>query len=713
MIQRLCPSLARPAQAAVLTLALGSLLGCSAAPTTTNPGTNPGENGSLLQNNLSVAAAALAAGQPEVARRQYLALAERFRESPEPFLGLGRIAFGSGNHGDAERHFLRAATLARDVPPLRAQALLGAGRAALTLGRTGPARQHLAEALDLGRDLPLAPWIANAAAVAAAMDGDHDTAETSLTEALRLSAGHPVIAANLVRTLVSAGRRHDAARLFARHQPSYWLDGDARELSRLIERAEGDPRGPAWVRNAAPGLVLRVSDFSGPATPGESAALPLRPDLALRLAAHTAPAKPEPVPVPAAQPAAAGRTPPSGTDSREELTVSLGASVRLDLQGDAASVLVASPTIADVQLLSPRALYIIGKSIGHTAVTVVGTDGWVENRHVLVGLDLGELRSTLNGDPALRRVEVRHVANGVALSGEVATAALAQRAVLLAGASLPKNTFIDNGIRVDGPHQVNLEVQIAEVQRSVAEDLGLNWEVFGRSKSNVLGFQIGRDLELENGAIALANVDGQPSPGLYLGRRTANFSIETMIDALAQAGLANVLARPNVTAVSGESASFFSGGEYPLPTGFDDGVIIFEYKKYGVLLDFVPTVIDSGRIALHVRPEVSEPSLNQSVQIVGVSIPVINVRRAETTVEVANGESIVIAGLFRNSSNAREAGVPFLKDLPGLGTLFAHRSTRSEELELVVIVTARLVQPGQPADPAPAPARRRTKGYYY
>ena len=186
-----------------------------------------------------------------------------------------------------------------------------------------------------------------------------------------------------------------------------------------------------------------------------------------------------------------------------------------------------------------------------------------------------------------------------------------------------------------------------------------------------------------------------------------------MIDALAQAGLANVLARPSVTALSGESASFFSGGEYPLPTGFDDGVIIFEYKKYGILLDFVPTVIDSGRISLHVRPEVSEPSLNQSVQVVGVSIPVINVRRAETTVEVANGESIVIAGLFRNSSNTREAGVPFLKDLPGLGTMFTHRSSRAEELELVVIVTARLAQPGQAAEESPAPGRKRANGYHY
>ena len=189
-----------------------------------------------------------------------------------------------------------------------------------------------------------------------------------------------------------------------------------------------------------------------------------------------------------------------------------------------------------------------------------------------------------------------------------------------------------------------------------------------------------------------------------------------MIDALATAGLANVLARPNVTAVSGESAAFFSGGEYPVPSGFEDGVIIFEYKKYGVLLDFVPSVIDADRIVLTVRPEVSEPSLNQSVKAAGVDIPVINVRRAETTVEVGNGESIVIAGLFRNASNTVESGVTGLKDMPLLGKLFGRTSVRSNELELIVIVTARLVQSGRTperSDAAPASASRRSGSYHY
>ena len=141
-----------------------------------------------------------------------------------------------------------------------------------------------------------------------------------------------------------------------------------------------------------------------------------------------------------------------------------------------------------------------------------------------------------------------------------------------------------------------------------------------------------------------------------------------------------MLARPNITAVSGETASFFSGGEYPLPSGIKDGLITFDYKKYGVLLDFVPTVINSKRIALTVRPEVSQRVGTDSLKILDAEIPVIDVRRAETTIEVGNGESIVIAGLYRNQSDSTEAGVPGLKDIPKLGLLFGTRTSRSNSI---------------------------------
>ena len=422
------------------------------------------------------------------------------------------------------------------------------------------------------------------------------------------------------------------------------------------------------------------------------------------------------------------------------LTLTLGQSRRLNIGYEATAVSVASPEVADVQLLTPNVLYVIGRGVGRTSIAVLTGDRWSEERLVSVELDLDPLRAALVDASNLGAVRARPFARGIALGGEVASAEAADRTLRLAAATLPDGVPIVNELRIADPQQVNLEVQIAEVNRSVTEDLGVNWEAFRIRGNQVFGVRIGR---LATAPVAViptdpatnsivgrqlqqiadpftfppAIVSGRLSPSVSAGWQTGSNRVRAMVDALATAGLANVLARPNMTAVSGESASFFSGGEFPLPTGFDDGVLVFEYKKYGVLLDFVPTVVASDRIVLTVRPEVSEPSLSQSVAVaVGVEVPVINVRRAETTVEVGDGESIVIAGLFRNRSNTVESGVPGLKDVPLLGALFGSTSTRSDELELIVIVTARLVHPNavlRADDPPGDATSRRSGGYHY
>ena len=755
----------------------------------------------MLESSLSVAAAALAAGQPEVARRLYLSLAERFEDAPEPVLGLAYIAFHRGDLPAAEKQFLDAAARAREAPSTRAEALLGAGRAALARSRVRAARKHFERARKDAQDTPSAPWIANGLAVVAAVESDHRRAESEYAEALRLSPGDPRITANLVRTLVEAQRIEDAARAHAGHPFSFWADDDGRTLLGLIEEAHRERRrrgavageetrpggaldpfciehdgdrsslhdpGGALVASAhafAPGLALRLSAFGPPAARagdgvgsfGEGAS-PAGSGLVLRLAEWAGPraplqvvscertaSGPLPFSMPAEEsdaqraglvwPAAAGDLEPQWSPESESvaeevldhsspttLTLSLGQSRRLRLAHRATSVVVAAPEIADVQLSSPNMLHILGRGVGRTSVSVLNDD-WVEEQMVLVVVDLEPLRSVLADEPDFEGVQVRQLARGVALRGEVASAEVADRAMRLAATTLPDETPFQNDLRITTSQQVNLEVQIAEVNRSVTEDLGINWESFGVKNAERFGFRIGR--VMPSGEGEGFGLDAFP-PTLIAGRDTASSvffgskgplgQFRAMIDALATAGLANVLARPNVTAVSGEAASFFSGGEYPLPTGFEDGVIIFEYKKYGVLLDFVPTVVDANRIVLTVRPEVSEPSLNQSVQIVGVDIPVINVRRAETTVEVGDGESIVIAGLFRNASNTLETGVTGLKDMPVLGTLFGKTSIRSDELELIVIVTARLVHArtdSQDTSAPPPPASRRINGYHY
>ena len=772
-------SLAHRLRAAGAGVFLASLAACANWPSQKD---TP-DTGELLRNSLPVAAAALAAGQLDVARRLYLSLAERFDNAPEPFLGLGYIAFQDRDFTAAEKYFLQAAERASDTPAIQAEALLGAGRTALVLGRTRAAKRHFRSAQATGPTTPSAAWIANGLAVTAALDADYEPAEAYYTEALRRSSGHPRIAANFVRMLIAAGRIDDAARAYAEHPPSYWTDDDASTLSRLIEESRREHRILAL---ASPRAVTPGTKLEGP----DVAPSPrlLDPSLALRLyapGASPAPLNaharlsagisppdrldlmlhldrwPDPRPAPTAaddtapKPAAAASSEaspslPAGSSSLSTaasgaaqshpllepeapavamldhsppttLTLTLGQSRRLHLDHDATTVLIASPEVADVQLLAPNVLYVIGKGVGRTSVAVLDDNEWIEERVVSVVLDLEPLRTILAGEPDLGDVRARRLSRGMALTGEVASAASADRAFRLARGALPEDVPIENELRVAAPQQVNLEVQIAEVHRSVTEDLGVNWESFGIDDSSRFGFRIGRpfpgagDAPPGLGGFPPAVIDGNPASSIFLGSQGPRGQFRLMIDALATAGLANVLARPNITAISGESASFFSGGEFPLPTGFDDGVLIFSYKKYGVLLDFLPTVVDTGRIVLTVRPEVSEPSRTDAVTVIpGVTVPVINVRRAETTVEVGDGESIVIAGLFRNRSNSVESGLPGLKDVPLLGLLFGRTSVRSEELELIVVVTARLVQANPASDDTSAPpATLQTNGYHY
>ena len=889
-------------RAAVAAALLASVAACSGfSERSEAPGTEES-----LRSNLSVASAALAAGQPEVARRLYRSLAERYEDAPEPVLGLGNIALQAQDPGEAHDRFLEAAALAQDRPATRAEALLGAGRAKLAQGDTQAARKLLLQARALARDSSSEVWIENGLAVAAVLDGDYAKAEAHYARALSRPSPRPRITANFVRMLIASGRIDEAARVYAAHEPSYWTDGDRPALQSLIEQGRGQHADPPLAGGPDPRLLLRwpagasLPEFLSGGTNGAVRIVLAGPMvLALRLDGEPGPwrfpASEATVPVSGSSAAhsadgdsagpSASLAPasPSIPDPRldevalrdampaETWSVLLGRSRQWRLNSAAKAVAAASPEIADVQLLAPDVLYVIGKRPGATSVSVLGDNGVVEKRDVSVVLDVQPLRALLAGEPELNGVSVYALDRGVALTGEVDTAAAADRALGLAvasfpeqipvqnnlrvgldlqslralmveesglhgvrvqrvargvaltgevgaaeaaerahrlavaslpedmlvennlrvvpdveplrtllandpelsgvsvqalargvalggevgspaaadlalrfaAASLPEQTLVENNMSIAGPQQVNLEVQIAEVQRSVAEDFGFNWEVFGHSNDPLgFGFRIGRpvpdgyalagperifgpnpvlppnagvdDQGTVNTGVPETTVEGQLSPTLILQRAWDNVGVTGMIDALSRAGLANVLARPNITAISGETASFFSGGEYPLPTGFDDGVIVFEYKKYGVLLDFIPTVIDKSRIQLTVRPEVSEPSQNQSVQVVaGVNVPVMNVRRAETTVEMGDGESIVIAGLFRNAWNEVESGVPFLKDLPLLGRAFGHTSTRSAELELIVTVTARLTQAAQVPDFSNEPVTSGRAGNYY
>ena len=405
------------------------------------------------------------------------------------------------------------------------------------------------------------------------------------------------------------------------------------------------------------------------------------------------------------------------TEAPPLLSIPISQSRLFRLDVPVASVFVANPAIADVQLVSSGALFVLGKAVGRTSVAALDADSkLVAEWTIATIIDVEPVRAALEEVEALKSVSVRQLNRGVELSGTVASVAEADLALRLTTTALPEEIPVQNRITVSGAQQINLEVQIAEVQRNVSETLGINWEVVPNLDGDSLaGFRVGRlFFDDATGRFIAAALPGGQAAAAFGAGIAGRTTVAGLIDALATAGLATVLARPNVTAISGETASFFSGGEYPLPAGFEDGAIIFEYKKYGVLLDFVPTIVDSGRIVLTVRPEVSQRSETDSLRVTGIDIPVINVRRAETTVEVGDGESIVIAGLYRDQSEAVETGVPVLKDIPLLNLLFGTRTVRSNATELIVVVTARLTA----AAPVSPPADRRTpgrrlRGYHY
>jgi len=404
------------------------------------------------------------------------------------------------------------------------------------------------------------------------------------------------------------------------------------------------------------------------------------------------------------------------------LAIDAGQSRMIRLPQPAATVSLTDPAIADVQVVSSDVLLVDGKVAGRTSLVVLGSEGDLVGRWTLVvTVELESVRGAFSEDAELREVKVRPWRQGVELSGVVASTDTVARALQVARASLPEKSVVINRLSIANPQQVNLEVQIAEVQRSVSESLGINWQAMSTHGDGVFGMRVGQLLPVSPGDLANnfpgASFQGGQASSLFgsYTTPTASASVRGLIDALATAGLATVLARPNVTAVSGQTASFFSGGEYPLPSGFNEGQVEFDYKRYGVLLDFVPTVINGDRISLTVRPEVSQRVATESLRILDTEIPVIDVRRAETTIEVGNGESIVIAGLYRNQSDTSEAGLPGLKDVPALGLLFGARTVRSNSTELIVVVTARLISSThrEVKDTAGQMSDRRVQGYHY
>ena len=388
---------------------------------------------------------------------------------------------------------------------------------------------------------------------------------------------------------------------------------------------------------------------------------------------------------------------PGFAQQNRSVVIEAGMGRVISLGAPAASVFAADPKVIEIRPASATSLFVFGIAPGRTTMAALSASGapiaqWdVTVRPSAFGAN--EARGAIGRAMPGNAVTTEVRPNGFALTGEVATPGEAERAARLARSFLAEKGVLENRLNVASPIQVNLRVRIVEMSRTLTRELGINWQVLGSiGRFGAVGFAT------SNGLAALTT-----SAARLTGRYTQGTTdINKTIDALSNDQLIRLLAEPNLTTMSGEPASFLVGGEFPIPIAQANNTISLEFKQYGVSLAFVPTVTSGDRIVLHVRPEVSELTNNGAVQSsIGnnsISIPALTVRRAETTVELGSGQSFAIAGLLQENHTLSANTIPFLGDIPIIGSLFRSDSFQEGKTELVIVVTPYVVRPV--SDPA-------------
>jgi pilus assembly protein CpaC len=390
-----------------------------------------------------------------------------------------------------------------------------------------------------------------------------------------------------------------------------------------------------------------------------------------------------------------------------QLDVEIGKGRLIRLDSPAASVFIADPRIADVNVKSPTLVYVMGKEPGSTTLYAVNEhDAVLANMDINVHYDENQLKQDLRRLLPGTEIGISTANNALVLSGVVGSAADGESAKAIAARFAPDQDHIVNAMQVDAPNQVNLRVRVAEVSRDIIKQLGFNWGSSAGVGRNFL-FGLGTGTGISTGSasgIAKSLTPGTtgfnallpPTGGvdnLLASYASRQLDLNVLIDALDSEGLVNVLAEPNLTAVSGQPASFLAGGEFPIPVPQGLSSTTIQYKNFGVSLSMVATITDGGRINLVVKPEVSELSTEGEVELNGFTVPSLTTRRTETTVDLASGQSFAIAGLLQNNVTHTLQKFPGLGNLPVLGALFRSDKFERNETELVIIVTPYLVRP--------------------
>ena len=391
-----------------------------------------------------------------------------------------------------------------------------------------------------------------------------------------------------------------------------------------------------------------------------------------------------------------------------EIVLSIGRGELVNVPGNMADVFVADDNVADVQVKSQRQLYVFGKAGGETTIYASNNAGdivWSAN--VRVGSNIGSIDQLLALAMPEANISVATMgSNVILLTGTVAAPEDAEEAQRLVEAFVGTESNVISRLRMATPLQVNLQVRIAEVSRSFVRAIGVNLASVDRSSGFKFGIGQGRGAFAQitpGGPVAVGgNLEGQGynivdqiTPGTTLSGfgRFLGLDIASALDLAENEGLVTTLSQPNLTALSGETAEFLAGGEFPIPLSQGLGTTTIEYKNYGVSLAYTPTVLANGRISMRVRPEVSELSSQGAVVFEGFQIPALVTRRAETTVELGSGQSFMIAGLLSNNATNTIDKAPGLGNIPILGNLFRSTTYRKGETELVIVVTPYLVKP--------------------
>ncbi len=342
-------------------------------------------------------------------------------------------------------------------------------------------------------------------------------------------------------------------------------------------------------------------------------------------------------------------------------------------------VRVAESSIADVVILTNRSFLVTGKTRGKTSVMIYDNNKrLMDVVNVEVNLDIQGLKKSLFETFPKEKIEVRRLAGKMYLSGDVTNSRVSEQAEKIAQA-FSSEQDVTNGLIIRDSHQVMLEVRFVEATRSAIKELGVGLLI---QQAGQFSFSSG-----------VGSIGGSSAASALLQDSFGPTNIDVQIDALEENGTIRTLAEPNLISMSGETASFLAGGEFPIPISGQNGEVTITYRQFGVGLAFTPTVLDDGLINLKVKPEVSQLDPTNSVRVGGVEVPGLTIRRADTTVELRNSQSFAIAGLLQNTETNRKAQVPWLGDIPIIGTLFKSTRFKNNETELVIIVTPKLVQP--------------------